>query len=384
MPKRSASEALISSTHRRFILLTLSHNELQERSLTKDVVHQRIEQRFHVVRAIACTEQHQEGGHHFHYAFENTDASKNTATKVLRSTFPEWDGMSLDIKFHKSWTTMAKYVTKEDKNYTIYNDYNEQQLQEELRAIESKSLNAVRVIRAHVASGGSIASLVHNDVVAPIMLRSSTSVRLFAEYVQQSMPSESTLDTIIRVSKTVTDEEIKDFMTTLTQPMVDSLQHFVRQLQGRTLRQPHVYCHGSTHTGKSYLFTLIAQNTRCFIPCLENNDRAFADYDDNRFDWIFINDFHDNVRFQTLSNLCEGIPMKLNGYGLQKTKSKNCPIVFTSNRLPEYKNLDSSRLTALMTRLTTIQYTQQIPATSQDPADAWRVLSGVLNTMINK
>lgn len=384
MPKRKASDALTPSTHRRFILLTLSHNEQEGRNLTKEEVHKRIESAFHVLRAICCTEKHEEGGHHFHYAFENTDASKNTATKTIRGLFKEWDGMHLDIKFHKSWPTMAKYVTKEDKNYSIFNDYDEQQLREELSALESKSLNAVRVIRAHISAGGSVEALVHNDAVAPIMLRSATSVRLFAEYVKKSVPTEETLATITRLAGTVSAEDIQNYVTTLPQPMLDALKTFIGQLQGRTLREPHVYCYGPTHTGKSYLFTLIAQHTRCFIPCLENNDRAFADYDDDRFDWIFINDFHDNVRFQTLSNLCEGIPMKLNGYGLQKSKTRNCPIVFTSNRLPEYKNLDSQRLTALHTRITPIHFIEQVAPSDKDPATVWPVLCGVLATFIKK
>lgn len=382
MPRKPLEHDLTSSTHRRFILITLIHNDQDGRKLTKDDVHTRVSSKYNVLRAIACTEAHDDGGHHFHYAFENTDASKNTATRFLRELFPEWDGRSLNVKFHKSWTTMAKYVTKEDKNYTIYGDYDEQQLQEELSAVQSKSLNAVRVIRSHIAAGGTIAQLVHNDAVAPVMLRSAASVRLFAQYVQDSMPSEQTLTTIARLASTVTPDQVQDMMAGLTQPMLNSLEAFVGQLQRRALRQPHIYCYGPTHTGKSYLFTLIAQNTRCFIPCLENNDRAFADYDDDRFDWIFLNDFHDNVRFQTLSNLCEGLPMKLNAYGQQKTKTRNIPIVFTANMLPQYKNLDSSRLAALMTRIAPIHFQDPVPATDQDPATVWPVLCGVLNMFI--
>lgn len=375
MPKTNKKD-LTSSTHRRFILLTLSHNET--RGLTKDQVHERISTKFTIIRSICATEQHTEGGHHFHYAFENTNASKNTATKIIRDLFPEWDGMHLDIKFHKSWTTMAKYVTKEDKNFSIYGDYTRELLDEELLAVASKSLNAVRVIRAHIAKGLPIAELTTNDVVAPIMLRSASSVRAFAQYVQEAMPREQTLQTIQRLAMTVPVEDIDNFVATLSQPMIDSLQLFVRQLQGRNLREPHVYCFGPTHTGKSYLFTLIAQNTRCYIPCLENNDRAFADYDDNTYDWIFINDFHDNVKFQLLSQLCEGNTMKLNAYGCQKTKRKNCPIVFTSNQLPQYKNLDQTRLNALLTRITPFEFTTYVP-----PAPAtnnhWTLLCGLLN-----
>ena len=85
MPKtRKTSDDLTASTLRRYILLTLSHNEADGRNLTKDQVHDRVSSKFNVLRAIACTETHQEGGHHYHYAFENTDASKNTATKACR------------------------------------------------------------------------------------------------------------------------------------------------------------------------------------------------------------------------------------------------------------------------------------------------------------
>ena len=294
---------ITDNTLRKFIRITLSHNEKDSRCLTRDAVHNRVSGLFTVVRAICAKESHEDGGHHYHYIFENTNASKNTATRKIRDCFPEWDQGHIDVKFHRGWGTMLKYATKEDPEWKqfIFGNYNILDAEEELQATVSKTLNAVRIIRKHVANGGSVDTLALNDTIAPFMLRSAQSVIRFTECVQNAMPQRNTLEIISQLSSGLSSQDVDQFASALNQAQLDSLQNFVGQLQGRKPRQPQVYCLGPTHTGKSYLFQLLSQHTRCFIPCLENNDRAFSGYDDKLHDWIFINDFHDNIRFQLLS-----------------------------------------------------------------------------------
>lgn len=351
---------------RRWILLTLSHVEQLQITIAECV--SRIQRTFSTSKIVACTEAHSEGGHHYHFAIENSDASRFTAADILRKKFVEFEGRGIDIKFHKCWATMLQYVTKEDPSWrdNIFGDYTAEDAERELSAKRSKTANAVTAIRQHIESGGTIASLAYNDTVAPFMLRSAGSVQKFAELVSLAKKHEPTLDFIQRMSRDIDEVSTLALLDLITTPQRESLKVFVRQLQGRQPRQPQLYCVGPPNCGKTYLFQILAQHTSCFIPCLENSDRAFAGYDDRLHDWIFINDFHDNVRFQLLSNLMEGAPMKLNGYGTQSLKTKNCPVVFTANELPAYKNLDQSRSQALLSRIQRVPFGGPTPSGTLD------------------
>lgn len=350
---------------RRWVLVTLAHCET--RDITIEQAAGRILGLFEVTKMCAATEDHADGGRHFHIAFENTNASRNTCTKLLRSSFKEFDGRQFDCRFHKCWVTMLQYVTKEDtemRRCIFYGDgYGREAAIDDLRSRLSKTSAAVGAIREHVKSGGSIITLVNNDDVAPFMLRGASSVIKFAEMVQAVHNTESSQDAIRRVGAAGDAAACK---ASLSEAQFVALETFAKQLNGRCLREPQLYCLGPTGTGKTYMWELLASCTRCFIPCLENAERAFAGYQDESFDWILINDFHDNVKFQLLSNLCEGSSMRLNGYGGQVMKKKNIPIVFTANEQVNYKNLSKARVDALKNRLkvvefqTTFNYGQEI------------------------
>lgn len=355
------------SNLRKHLLVTLSHVERQAPNLNLTEVFSQLQQCCTVIRAVGCKEKHEEGGFHYHMAVENSNASKNTITKRIRAAFPEFDGRQVDVKFHKSWVKMLQYVTKEDEDFQCFSaddDYTRDMVLQELECKQSKTLNAVYAIRKHIDNGGSIQSMVRDDLVAPFMLRSAASVTQFATYVQQSAPRETFLQAVDRVGSTGSIHNAERF---LNDHQKTSLREFVQQMQGRKPRQPQLYCVGDSCTGKTYPFMLLSQHLPgCFIPCLENNDRAFANYNDDEHDWILINDFHDNIKFQLLSNLCEGSWMTLNGYGTQKQKKKNVPIVFTANQLPSYKNLDNKRVDALKKRLIPITFTTSVEEYQDD------------------
>jgi hypothetical protein len=355
------------SNLRKNLLLTLTHVDRQCPNMSLNDVYEQMKQVCKIVRAVGCTEVHEEMGFHYHMAIENTTASKHSIAKRVRLAFPDFPGRMVDVSTnHKSWMKMLTYVTKEDENYECFSAdglYTREIAQEELECKRGKVLNAVYTIRQHIDAGGSIASMVRDDDVAPFMLRSATSVTQFARYVQQSSERESFLKAVDRVGASGSIHTAQQF---LNDSQKSSLWEFMAQMQGRRPRQPQVYCVGDSCTGKTYPFMLLAQHLPgCFIPCLENNERAFAQYDDSLHDWILINDFHDNVRFQLLSNLCEGSLMTLNSYGGQTTKKNNCPVIFTANQLPQYKNLDRARITALHNRLIPITFTAAVPGDSE-------------------
>lgn len=348
---------------RQHILITLSHAESVDISLP-DLM-RRIPGAFVIEKMVGCTEKHAEGGHHYHIAVHAPSASKHTATKIIRSLYPEFDGRGINVKFHKCWLTMLQYVTKEDPNWmnNIYGDYCADDARDELKSRVNKTMNAVHVVRKHISDGKSIESLVHNDDVAPFLFRSSAPLR-FAEMCVATESVRSTVDSILALAH---DIDLHDARAHCSADQLLALEHFGKQLVGRRPRQRQVYCVGPSGTGKSFPFLLLAGCTRCFTPCLENGDRAFAGWDDSRYDWIYINDFDDNIKFQLLSNLLEGAEMKLNGYGRQHSKLRNVPVVITANDKPRYPKLSPLRLQALENRLQIIRFSRTM--TSEEDKD---------------
>lgn len=365
---RKAPTATRSTHIRAFTLLTLTHAD-QRSAVTMDVIAERLNKKFDIVKIVACQESHEEGGFHYHFAIHSNDISKNTGTSKLRQLIPEFDGRSIDVKFHKSWVTMLLYVTKEDPDWTknIWGEYSKTDAESDMKARTNKTSMAINAVRAHIDGGGTAYQLARNDDVARFMLCSASSVMKFAECIQRSKPSKGTIDSIHELAA---DVDIFAARPKFTKDQLDALKQFASQLTGRKHRQQQLYCVGPPGTGKSFMWEELSRNTRCFVPCLENNERAFADYSDELHDWIFINDFHDNIKFQILNNLLEGSVMRLNGYGGQLTKTRNVPIVLTANRIPVYKNLDETRLEALLSRLLILDFSDKpdpdTPTTIQD------------------
>lgn len=354
-PSAKASGKRVSSGNlRRWLLVTLSHTET--RSVELSVACERLQKTFEISRGVAVKEKHKDLGEHFHIAIECSDASRYTATNEVRKLFPEFEGRGCNVSFHKAWVTMLQYVTKENgalQSAHIFGDYTIDDAERELQAKRGKTMNAVVAVRKHVESGGTCASLAYNDDVAPFMLRSCSSVVAFAGLVGDSQKKENTWETITRLAALGDAAAGLEF---IGPEQVEALTVFVKQLHGRRHREPQLYCVGDSGTGKSYLFQLLSMETRCFIPCVENGDRAFAGYSDELHDWIFINDFHDNVKFQLLSNLCEGAPYMLNGYGGQRKKMRNVPIVFTANNKPVYRGLSEQRQKAIQSRMKFVEF----------------------------
>jgi len=344
------------SVLRRWMLVTLSHTEKQDVDIEEVV--SRLQGAFDIQRGVGAVESHSETlGEHFHVAFECSDGSRKTAVKIVRALFPEFEGRGVNLKFHRCFATMLKYVTKEDQameRCCVFGDYNREEALLEIKAKRGKKLNAVYEMRRHVEAGESMATLAYNDDVAPFLMTSAGSVFKFRDMIERAQKKETTLEIIARLAEDGVEETGLAF---LSAEQLSALEEFVRQLNGRRHRDPQLYCVGDSGTGKSYLFQLLAGHTRAFIPCLENGDRAFADYRDESHDWIFINDFHDNVKFQLLSNLCEGGPYTLNSYGMQVKKLKNCPVVFTANDKPVYRNVGVTRQKAINSRMKFVEFT---------------------------
>ncbi|KAG6588546.1 hypothetical protein SDJN03_17111, partial [Cucurbita argyrosperma subsp. sororia] len=74
---------------------------------------------------VATTESHEEEGLHYHVGVL-TEASRWTVVKFVRNAFKEWEGSSIDVKFHKeAWSTVVQYVLKEDRSPYVWGEFTE-------------------------------------------------------------------------------------------------------------------------------------------------------------------------------------------------------------------------------------------------------------------
>lgn len=119
----------------------------------------------------------------------------------------------------------------------------------------------------------------------------------------------------------------------------------------REFKQKQYWIYGPPNTGKtSLVLSLLEHGFRGFIIPI-NND--FAEWDDECFDFAYIDEFKGQLTVQFLNEWLQGSPMVLNAKFGQRKKTKNIPIFILSNFEPEicYKNVSSTAISALTTRI---------------------------------
>lgn len=106
---------------RNFLLITLTHAEREARSaVTREIIKARILELYDKTKIIIIAkEQHEDGGFHYHAGLFTT-VSRHRAEKMLRSAFPEWEGMAIDLKMKRGWPVICAYVTKEDRDFLVW------------------------------------------------------------------------------------------------------------------------------------------------------------------------------------------------------------------------------------------------------------------------
>jgi hypothetical protein len=129
-------------------MVTLSHAERRPNA-NKQLVRDRLRQLFDCRAILVAKENHSEGGYHLHAGVRNRTASKNTATKKIREVFQEarklkrvsatafalarsalacWEGGAIDVRFHRDWASICRYILKEDKEPLVWGEYTRQQI----------------------------------------------------------------------------------------------------------------------------------------------------------------------------------------------------------------------------------------------------------------
>lgn len=103
---------------RPYLLVTLSHAERGERAkITKEECARRIRDIFDCKAILVAKEAHttEPGTFHYHICIHCTNASRYTYLQKIRKAFPEFDGASIDVATHQSFSTAIAYATKNDE-----------------------------------------------------------------------------------------------------------------------------------------------------------------------------------------------------------------------------------------------------------------------------
>lgn len=119
----------------------------------------------------------------------------------------------------------------------------------------------------------------------------------------------------------------------------------------RTFKQKQYWIHGPPNTGKtSFILNLIQHGFRGFI-IPTNND--FADWDDNAYDFAYIDEFKGALTIQFLNEFLQGSPMRLNAKFGSRQKNINIPVFILSNFEPAqvFQNVQPVSLNSLLCRI---------------------------------
>ena len=119
----------------------------------------------------------------------------------------------------------------------------------------------------------------------------------------------------------------------------------------REFKQKQYWICGSPNTGKtSFILDLIHQGYRGFI--IPKND-DFTKYDDDAYDFCYIDEFKGQIPITFLNDFLQGTPMHLNAKFGMREKKKNLPVFILSNFDPigAYKNSAKTEIDPLISRL---------------------------------
>ena len=340
------------NTTRQFLLVTLIHAETEKRrGVEKAVIEQRITSLFQCRSVIIARENHEENGFHYHIGIWNDNASKNTVIKKIREIFCEWDGRCIDVRAHKGWGSVCKYVLKEDKEPRVWGEYSLQQI--------------IGIANAH-----------EKHLEAPanpqpeVILKRLEQVEDWYQVYRDEILKKKVLTALPRMREAFEDLKVlRDIETTVLERIVTYLsnkgepkEYDVEELKEKYLvidwiasqicfRRPiktkQLFIYGEPSTQKTLLFNLLSKVLRIYFASARRNDFTGAnDYYDL---WAF-DEFHEpnedtaligaTVEGTTFANnilkVLDGQECRLDSkYARVFKKKKNVPIVMIANKLPQ-------------------------------------------------
>lgn len=337
-----------NTTTRRYILVTLSHTERRE--VSPIMALDRIRRKFECVAVIIAQEKHETQGIHYHIAIISKNASKNNATRIIRSIFPEFEGRQCEVRYHKGWGTMCAYVTKEDKEPLVWGEYTKNDILTVAENTKKKRKNNItppgiiieklekceewidvyqdETLKERLLTAYNNMKKIHEDIELIKMRRTNIGEKLVKYLNEKQWPEE------------YTPEEIKEKYI-----LIDWIA--CQLVFQRPIKTKQLFIYGAPSTQKTLILHFIAKVLRVYFASSRINDFAGAD---NYYDlWVF-DEFHEpedttgyaydrtsadaSAYANTLLKVLDGQECRLDSkYGKIYNKKVNVPVIMVANKL---------------------------------------------------
>ena len=347
----------MSSHIRKYILLTLTHAECGDRAhYTPHFVVSKCRSLFNCVSVVVAKELHQSEGYHYHVGILNDTASYHTATKILRKSFPEFDGRMLNVSFHKSWNTICEYIFKQDTDPFCWGTSKEQCFERSHRRKKGKkSLDFI----SRLSACKSWREVITDSFLGPRVARSYSSVKqLYCDLkgfqVQESI--ESRLEEYLSLQSS----DSKQILPYSFQDLEDrgpAMSWLGENLDmDRPIRTPQLLLVGGPGAGKTTFISLLATFCKVYKVPMRKDDFTKAS---TEVDFWFIDELTPKRMSSEILNLVlDGSSVDLDAkYGHLFEKRKNIPVIMACNQSPRYET--ELQTEAFDTRVTKCEFSKQ-------------------------
>lgn len=321
---------------RKYILLTLTHAEAGDRShYTPHFVVSKCRSLFNCESVIVAKELHKNSGYHYHIGILNDTASYHTATKLLRESFPEFDGRQLNVSFHKSWNTICEYIFKQDSDPYCWGTTKEQ-CRERLhrRKTGKKGLDFMTRLR----NCSTWREVVNDDVLANRVSKSYTSVKqLFLD--TKLTPNELSLTERLREYLDVVekDKQVDPYTSVELGSKSSAVSWLSTNLDTtRALREPQLLIIGDPKSGKTTFLDMLRDLFVVYDVSSRKDDFSGMTNDEDL--WVIDEFTVDMMTSRLLNQVLDGQRVRLDAkYGHTVYKTRNVPIILATHKSPKYR-----------------------------------------------
>lgn len=329
----------MTSQLRRFILLTLSHVESGDRShYTPHFVVSKCRSLFNCESVVVAKELHKTEGSHYHVGILNDTASYNTAAKLLRSSFPEFEGRQLNVSFHKGWNTICEYIFKEDQDPFCWGTTKEQCRE---RFHRKKTGKKSKDLITRLRNCETWNDVLADTILGPRVLKSYSSIKLAfhdLKVSERASSLESRLKTYISLKESSDCNPLEVYTMSELQSKKEVLIWLSNNLSTpRALREPQLFILGRPKSGKSTFLEGLKEFLLVYDLPARKDDFSGASTEVDL--WVMDEFEIESISPRILNRVLDGQKTLLDvKYGIVFVKDKNVPIILSSHIRPSYKS----------------------------------------------
>ena len=336
---------------RRWLLITLTRAEKEKRvGITKEEILKRVRETFLCISVIITKEAHEQEGYHYHIGVWNKDAHAKTMTRKVRNSFTEWEGRAINVQHHKSFTTVCKYVLKEDKEPLVWGSYSLEQIRSWIqKQQQKKNQNQEKSEQAEIldrlAGKKEVYDIYEDEVIKKKALTFLPRIKEAFEDLKIIQEKKKTV--LERISEYLDKyPEVKEYEIEELKEKYLLIDWIACQLCfNRPIKTKQLFLYGEPSTQKTLIISILAKVLNVYFASSRRND--FTGAHDYYHLWVFdeFQDPDENSQLigataegtafaNTLLKVLDGQECRLDSkYSRIFKKKNNVPIIFIGNRL---------------------------------------------------